>query len=242
MHPLRVVTAQLKSMWHQCILCQEPTLLTVCELCESDAGFVGQTFLRQNLCAVNDLLTDDFLDHDAIINAKFDELWILGGYQYPLTYLIPALKFHGQRHYAHLLAHWFVLYRVRYMNDLPQIIIPVPVHWRRYLQRGYNQAELIAHTLSQHLHIPVDEAGRHALVTRRRYTRPQSELNQTQRARNMQQVFAIKGAGLNKYQHVVLVDDVMTTGATINDMCRAIYAHAPHIKISVWCMGLSILE
>ena len=238
----RPLTTELKAMWHQCGLCQEPTILTVCELCESDAGFMHHTVLQQNLCAVNDTLTEDFLDHDAIVNAKFDELWTLAVYQYPLTYLIPALKFHGQRHFAAQLAQWFILYRVKYMRDFPQIIIPVPLHWRRFIQRGYNQAELIAQTLSQHLHIPIDTTDRSALVKRRRYTKPQSELNQEQRSQNMQHVFSINSAAIAQYQHIVLVDDVMTTGATINDLCREIYAHAPHIKISVWCMALSTVD
>lgn len=236
------LTTELKAMWHQCVLCQEHTILTVCELCESDVDFIQHTLLRQNLCAVNDTVTDEYLEHDAILNAKFDELWILGVYHYPLTYLIPALKFHGQRHFATLLAQWFVLYRVKYMTDLPQVIIPVPLHWRRFLQRGYNQAELIAQTLSQHLHIPIDKTGRDALVKRRRYTKPQSELNQEQRCQNMQHVFSVNPHAIAQYQHVVIVDDVMTTGGTINDLCRAIYRHAPHIKISVWCIGLSTIE
>lgn len=127
-------------------------------------------------------------------------------------------------------------------RTLAQIIIPVPLHWRRFIQRGYNQAELIAQTLSQHLHIPIDETDRTALVKRRRYTKPQSELNQEQRSQNMQHVFSVNSAAIAQYQHIVLVDDVMTTGATINDLCREIYAHAPHIKISVWCMALSTVD
>jgi hypothetical protein len=45
-------------MWHQCVLCKEHTILTVCELCESDVDFIQHTLLRQNLCAVNDTVTD----------------------------------------------------------------------------------------------------------------------------------------------------------------------------------------
>lgn len=211
--------------------------MTVCNLCAADTGFVLAKHLQQDLCLVNLLPDTTPIEHDALLNAKFDSLWVLDSYRYPLTFMIPALKFHGQQDYADLLARWFVLYRVRWMTVLPQHIIAVPLHWRRHWQRGYNQAELIAQALSRYTHIPILDNA----IKRRRYTRPQSELTQSQRSSNIHNAFWVNQKSLASIQSVVLIDDVITTGSTLNDLCSAMYKVAPHLHISVWCMGLSVL-
>ena len=94
------------------------------------------------------------------------------------------------------------------------IINPVPLHPKRMNWRGFNQAQLIASALSKDLNITMDEK----LVERIRFTRPQTKLKREQRLENIQNAFTLtKPQALNKY---LLVDDVVTTGATLNEIAR----------------------
>ncbi len=92
-----------------------------------------------------------------------------------------------------------------------EVVLPVPLHWRRRLTRGYNQAELLARPLADALGLPLVRG-----LARRRSTRPQSRLEREARARNPAGVFAPRRAALWRGRRVLLVDDVVTTGATLN--------------------------
>lgn len=90
-----------------------------------------------------------------------------------------------------------------------EIIIPIPLHRKRMEKRGYNQAELIAGALGKTLCIPVDSR----LMKRKVNTRPQKELDYRERKQNMKNAFFLKGE--NRYRRILLVDDIYTTGSTI---------------------------
>ena len=90
-----------------------------------------------------------------------------------------------------------------------EIIIPIPRHRKRMEKRGYNQAELIAEALGKTLCIPVDSR----LMKRKVNTRPQKELDYRERKQNMKNAFFLKGE--NRYRRILLVDDIYTTGSTI---------------------------
>ena len=102
------------------------------------------------------------------------------------------------------------------------MIIPVPLHKRRLNERGFNQSLLIAHYLSKRLCIPISIDG----LQRVRWTRPQIELSKDERLKNVRGAFAM-GAGLKpvhtiKEKKIVLVDDVYTTGATVNECAKVL--------------------
>ena len=90
-----------------------------------------------------------------------------------------------------------------------EIIIPIPLHRKRMEKRGYNQAELIAEALGKTLCIPVDSR----LMKRKVNTRPQKELDYRERKQNMKNAFFLKRE--NRYRRILLVDDIYTTGSTI---------------------------
>lgn len=90
-----------------------------------------------------------------------------------------------------------------------EIIILIPLHRKRMEKRGYNQAELIAEALGKTLCIPVDSR----LMKRKVNTRPQKELDYRERKQNMKNAFFLKGE--NRYRRILLVDDIYTTGSTI---------------------------
>lgn len=92
-------------------------------------------------------------------------------------------------------------------------IIPVPLHRKRQRKRGYNQAAVIAKSMGRELHLPVDEKT----LFRVRNTVPQKALNDRERRRNLSGAFQIrKGAELPEGECVLLIDDIYTTGSTLD--------------------------
>ena len=130
-------------------------------------------------------------------------------------YLI-QLKFDEAPHYAHTLTH----YGMPAFEDLtsrPEALIPVPLHRSRLLMRGYNQAEGIARMWSRALEIPID---RHAL-TRTRTTLNQSGLSASRRVENVRGAFEYSPK--RTYRHVAVVDDIVTTGSTVDEITRLLH-------------------
>lgn len=125
---------------------------------------------------------------------------------------IAMFKYHNRREYAVFYAE--EMYR-RFARRLafwkPQVIIPVPVSRKKKRQRGFDQAELLAKQLGRLIGIPADLS----YIVRREDTIPQKELTRQQRKANLRGAFALRG-GAKRYERVLLVDDVYTTGATVD--------------------------
>lgn len=99
----------------------------------------------------------------------------------------------------------------------PDAIVPVPLHISKYRKRGYNQSELIAEILSAILEIPMDNR----LLVRSRKTIPMKELNNEERVKNLENAF-ICTQNVVKYNKVILVDDIYTTGSTMDACAKAL--------------------
>jgi len=99
-------------------------------------------------------------------------------------------------------------------SDSPRydFIVPIPLHWRRYLMRGYNQSELFARQVSKHTGIPVGRG-----LKRIRYTKQQAFLTKTERNSNIQGAFSVFDSTVVEKRSILLTDDVMTTGATLRE-------------------------
>jgi ComF family protein len=97
------------------------------------------------------------------------------------------------------------------------VLVPVPIHWRRLFYRGYNQSELIAKMLCK---ITKNSTVRNLLI-KKKHNRSQTELSSDNRVRNVAGSFALcKKIDLPKHVKIVIVDDVMTTGATVNECVK----------------------
>ncbi len=111
-----------------------------------------------------------------------------------------------------------------YFEDF--IVVPIPLHQRRYNWRGFNQALLLAETLASKLAIKMDNQ----LVIRSKFTKPQVILKADERKRNIENAFALIGDATNK--KILLVDDVITSGSTANELAKLLKrAHASEIWI-----------
>ena len=115
--------------------------------------------------------------------------------------------------------------------ELPDLLLSVPLHRRRLRQRGYNQALELARPLAQALHVPL----RHDRLQRRRHTGAQTELDAVSRRRNVRGAFAVR-EGVALPAHVAILDDVMTTGATLAE-CARVLRRAGVARVDVWALA-----
>ena len=115
------------------------------------------------------------------------------------------------------------------------MIIPVPLHPSKKAKRGYNQSMLIAEGIAEVAGIPVSDR----LLVRVRHTESQTNKTRAQRVDNMKDAFKIYDNGALAGKHVLIIDDVLTTGATI-EACALALSAADSIKISVATIGIAI--
>ena len=145
--------------------------------------------------------------------------------------LVHDLKFKGHRHLASVIAEQ--MYRL--VDPGVNLIIPVPLHRDRLSERGYNQSALLAYEIGQRLHCAVECR----LLTRTRSTRPQTGLTKPDRLANVRGAFTLT-LRIASDQHILLVDDVSTTGATIiacADVLRRNGAHRISAVVATRAIG-----
>ena len=146
-------------------------------------------------------------------------------YQAPLDRLLPRAKFHGDLSSTRLLGRLMACELAD--AERPQALVPVPLHRDRLRRRGYDQALELARPLARALALPL----RDDLLRRVRATAPQSRLASPQRRRNLRGAFAVRAVELPA--HVALIDDVMTTGATVEAAATAL-RRAGVARVDVW--------
>lgn len=167
----------------------------------------------------------------------FKQLHAIASYQSPFPALIKQLKYNNQLLYADLLGLLLAdSIKQRYSQDQIQAIdylIPVPLHIKKHRQRGFNQSQLISDALVKHLPLTIAPQK----ITRHKTTNAQEGLSRNQRILNLNNAFSLtpqaKTALEGKY--IVLIDDVVTTGSTINSLCQCLLA-ANVKRIDVWCI------
>jgi ComF family protein len=163
----------------------------------------------------------------------YERLCALFTYEPPIRGLINRLKFNHQLYPAQLFATLMLEAINRWYSNkpLPNVIIPVPLHDKRYRQRGYNQAFEIASPIAAALKIPIDQS----ICQRIKYTVAQARLTRIDRLKNLESAFI---ANINNLDNVVLFDDVVTTGSTIRALSSALQtAGVKHIEVWAVCRG-----
>ncbi|MDR0789784.1 MAG: ComF family protein [Bacteroidales bacterium] len=113
------------------------------------------------------------------------------------------------------------LQTIDWIKDI-DVIVPLPLHWRKKIKRGYNQSEVLARYLARALHKPVVTNS----LIRHKYTKSQAS-QALDRWENMKDVFSLAKAQQLKGKHVLIIDDVVTTGASITNCVKAIYCAKP---------------
>jgi len=133
--------------------------------------------------------------------------------------IIHEFKYNHQIHLRHLVARWLcaALDDERLRGRRFDLIVPVPLHPARERERGFNQASLLAELLARHGSMPVK-----ALLERIRYTNTQTALDRSECMENLHNAFRLRKNADVRGLHVLLVDDVLTTGSTLNECARVL--------------------
>lgn len=151
---------------------------------------------------------------------EFDRLRAVCTYDGVAPRLVHALKFSNQRHLAGAMGAMMARAGKALLQDSDTVLVPVPLHAFRQLHRRYNQSALLAQAIADLTGLPVV----HDAVRRVKRTRQQPTLSRGNRLRNLRGAFRVtaRGEAALAGRHVVLIDDVHTTGATLNALTQAL--------------------
>ena len=162
---------------------------------------------------------------------KYEHAFCAYRYAYPIDHLLRAFKFHGRLAYGCMLGELLARSLQASTRDAwPDIIVPVPLSDVRFRERGFNQAIELGRMLEARLGIPL----RADLVMRTRNTREQAGLDRVARRKNIRGAFSMIGSRAAK--HVAILDDVVTTGSTVNELARLL-KRAGAKRVEVWAVA-----
>ena len=165
----------------------------------------------------------------------FESLFAVSWYQEPSSHWLSQLKFCNKIHYRHVLIQIIqaqLMVAVKNNNWLwPDMIIIMPLHLRRYKMRGFNQVDQVWRKAL--LSIPGFDSAliKNDVLKRKKYTKAQTNLSAKQRQKNLTSAFSIHADVKNKT--IVIIDDVITTGATVNEVSLC-FKHAGAKQVWVW--------
>uniref|UniRef100_UPI0040493D61 ComF family protein n=1 Tax=Flavobacterium sp. TaxID=239 RepID=UPI0040493D61 len=143
--------------------------------------------------------------------------------------LIHQLKYKGQEEIGSFLGEWYAneIMHHEIISTITEII-PVPLHEKRLKERGYNQVDSFCKALSKELNIPFNTK----LLFRKKYSKTQTTKNKTERQSNIDTIFDVSFLKNDENKHFLLIDDVITTGATL-ELCAKALLKIPNTKVSI---------
>ena len=198
-----------------CYFCGKINETSVCLVCQKKLVYVTEP--RCKTCGKPIRYEEKEYCEDCQKGTLFFEqgksLWI---HKDPAAWSIYQFKYHNRRIFAEYYAkELWRLYGKKIETWGIDTIVPVPLHWRRKLDRGYNQAEIIAKNLGRYSGIKVQAKG----VRRIRYTERQKALGHKERKKNLTGAFEVT-KHWKKARKVLIIDDIYTTGNTINEVAK----------------------
>ena len=195
-----------------------------CIICETELAILPYQFYDKN--PVEQLFLHRFSYTGATAFLNFLE----GG---RTQQLIHAIKYKGETKLAEKIGKLAAEhYRDKNPQYVPDIIVPVPLHFAKKLKRGYNQSEKIANGMAQIWNSKVEIVA----VIRKLNTITQTKKSKLERIKNMADVFEVVDKSNFYNKHILVVDDVITTGATIESLCLKILEHKP---LSLHIIGIA---
>lgn len=227
-----------------CIVCGEKLLRNekhICLSCMMDMPLTRYWELSRNPMAdrFNELIQEGLSDE----RERYAYATALFFYRSDAGYRhIPyQIKYHGNIEAGELFGHMLGKYLNSniFWEDV-DMIIPVPLHWLRQWKRGYNQAEVIARGIAAEMVIPL----RNDILKRHRHTKTQTKVEVDEKSANVSGAFAVYEDAAENFRngrnvrHILLIDDVFTTGSTLYACFRALRSvFPPHVRISVATLG-----
>ena len=175
-----------------------------CEICGK--GFEGE--VAERLCG-------DCIAH----RPNFDSARAFAVFDDPLVQVIHRFKYNRGFYYLDWMAEGLAqTYQREFADEKFDLIMPVPLHWLRLLRRGYNQAFILAQPLSKKLKLPLAAGA----LARTRHTESQVGLSPAKRKDNLKKSFEVTNPKRVEKKSILLVDDVVTTGATVDEAAKTL--------------------
>ena len=161
--------------------------------------------------------------------------WFVGGTEWQR--IIHNFKYHGRWFFAQKMGEWLGEELLDSGNfDNIDLIVPIPLHYRRRLRRGYNQSEQLALGVGRKMGVECDFRS----VRRRHYNDSQTSKSRSERWDNVEEIFDVRRAERLRGKHILLLDDVLTTGATMASCASAIVkACEGDVRISIASLSVS---
>jgi ComF family protein len=212
----------------RCLLCGDASAAGM-DLCADCAAELPRNTHRCQRCALPLPISAPLCGRCQRKVPPWDTAWAPFRYAWPLDRLETRFKFSRDLAAGSVLATMWA--REPRPSDLPQLLLPVPLHSRRLRERGYNQALELARPLAHALDIPC----RHDLLQRIRHTDAQTGLDATERRRNLRHAFALR-ADAALPSHIAVLDDVFTTGTTLAECVRTLKC-GRILRVDVWALA-----
>lgn len=214
-----------------CLLCQQASRTPVCQWCEEDIHWLAPPAHGCNLLLKPDISA-------AVAHSHIDVLRAIAWYSWPFDSLIHTLKFSHKFALASYLSDAFLQQYPVSQNALPDLLLPVPMTYRRYWHRHFNQAVEITKQLAKRYQLRWESQWAQRLDNR-----AQHRLNREDRKQNARHAYSLQpqtGWFQNiSPNRVAIIDDVVTTGQTVNTLARALKARWPAMAVEVWAMGVT---
>ena len=163
----------------------------------------------------------------AMIYYKSESLW---------RQAIHRFKYNSAWNIAYRMGRWYGSeLKASGLYDDVDVIIPVPLYWIKTMWRGYNQCNYIAQGMAKEMGVKVIRYN----VYRKRNNPSQTTQSNTERWENVDGIFGVRNPESLRHKHILLVDDVLTTGATLHSCAKAILSAAPTCRISIATLAVA---
>ena len=198
-----------------------------------------------NRCRFDIPLTNYQLETNNPVKERFDGIvpveqasalfFYMGGSRW--QELVHRFKYSGKWQLAYAMGRWYgALLRESGLYDDIDVIVPVPLHPLKTLKRGYNQSRYIADGIAREMQLGIDARS----VRRVRNNPSQARRSASARWENVEALFSVRSVESLRGKHILLVDDVLTTGATIASCIKAIQEAVPDCRVSVAALATTI--
>jgi len=214
------IASQLAGLPSQCLRCQRMGSYRVVNICEPCFQQIPRTENSCRRCGTPTQRPQKICGKCINKAVWIDQTLIACPYSTPLNSWIPALKDNRRLEFAPVLQQLLLEQALGELDTKIDWILPMPIHWSRRLTRGFNQSEILAKPLEQALGSQINKR----LLARNRRVRSQRNLNRRQRLRNQRGSFYIptKEAEKLRDRNILLVEDILTTGATAEQAAKTL--------------------
>jgi ComF family protein len=212
---------------HSCFLCGATATHPICKACLADLPYQN----LKNTCryCASPMPATGVCGTCLNKPPPYTYTWALFSYTYPVDKLIHTAKFNDNLAVLDFLGELMAQQVI--MDERPDVLVPVPLHIKRLRQRGYNQSSQLAKRISKRTGIPMS----HYACERHKNTPPQvTQKSAKEREENIRDAFRISRLKPS-WQHIVLVDDVVTTGSTVKELTRTFLTVETIQRVDVWC-------